>query len=236
MMIEQPLWADDFYYHSMLQRQLNTPICLDESIHNRRDTLAAIEMESCRIINIKAGRVGGLGEAVAVHNAAMERGIPVWCGGMLETGIGRSHNIALSSLENFTLPGDVSASKRYYKEDIIEPRSKCHPRARSPFPPPRAAASKSAKTWSSASPSARKKSALWPSLKGREQGTEIRAQRSSPGGHHLARSAKAGEAESKELLSASRRKIPPCSTLEIRVPSRLRGACFTAKIRADEHG
>jgi O-succinylbenzoate synthase len=105
----------------MLQRMLNTPICLDESIHNRRDTLAAIEMESCRIINIKAGRVGGLGEAVAVHNAAMERGIPVWCGGMLETGIGRSHNIALSSLENFTLPGDVSASKRYYKEDIIEP-------------------------------------------------------------------------------------------------------------------
>ena len=121
MMIEQPLWNDDFYYHSMLQRQLNTPICLDESIHNRRDTLAAIEMESCRIINIKNGRVGGLGEAVAVHNAAMERGIPVWCGGMLETGIGRSHNIALSSLENFTLPGDVSASKRYYKEDIIEP-------------------------------------------------------------------------------------------------------------------
>jgi O-succinylbenzoate synthase len=121
MMIEQPLWADDFYYHSMLQRQLNTPICLDESIHNRRDTLAAIEMESCRIINIKNGRVGGLGEAVAVHNAAYERGIPVWCGGMLETGIGRSHNIALSSLENFSLPGDVSASKRYYKEDIIEP-------------------------------------------------------------------------------------------------------------------
>ncbi|MGA7313966.1 MAG: o-succinylbenzoate synthase [Silvibacterium sp.] len=120
-MIEQPLWADDFYYHSMLQRQLNTPICLDESIHNRRDTLAAIEMESCRIINIKNGRVGGLGEAVAVHNAAYERGIPVWCGGMLETGIGRSHNIALSSLENFSLPGDVSASKRYYKEDIIEP-------------------------------------------------------------------------------------------------------------------
>lgn len=121
LMIEQPLWADDFYYHSMLQKQMNTPICLDESIHNRRDTLAAIEMGSCQIINIKCGRVGGLGEAVAVHNAAMERGIPVWCGGMLESGIGRSHNIALSSLENFRLPGDVSASKRYWKDDIIEP-------------------------------------------------------------------------------------------------------------------
>ena len=121
LMIEQPLWHDDFYYHSMLQRQLNTPICLDESIRNRRDALAAIEMESCRIINIKLGRVGGFSEAIAVHNAAQERGIPVWCGGMLESGIGRTHNIALSTLENFTLPGDVSASARYWKEDIIEP-------------------------------------------------------------------------------------------------------------------
>jgi o-succinylbenzoate synthase len=121
LMIEQPLWSDDFYYHSMLQRQLNTPICLDESIHNRRDALAAIEMESCKIINIKLGRVGGFSEAIAVHNAAQERGIPVWCGGMLESGIGRSHNIALSTLDNFSLPGDVSASARYWKEDIIEP-------------------------------------------------------------------------------------------------------------------
>jgi O-succinylbenzoate synthase len=121
LMIEQPLWHDDFYFHSMLQKRLRTPICLDESIHNRRDALAAIEMESCRIINIKLGRVGGFSEAIAVHNAAQERGIPVWCGGMLETGIGRSHNIALSSLENFTLPGDVSASARYWAEDIIEP-------------------------------------------------------------------------------------------------------------------
>jgi o-succinylbenzoate synthase len=120
-MIEQPLWADDFYFHSMLQRQLETAICLDESIRNRRDALAAIDMESCQIINIKVGRVGGFSEAIAVHNAAQERGIPVWCGGMLETGIGRSHNIALSSLENFSLPGDVSASKRYWAEDIIEP-------------------------------------------------------------------------------------------------------------------
>jgi O-succinylbenzoate synthase len=121
MMIEQPLWHDDFYYHSMLQKQLQTPICLDESIHNRRDALAAIEMESCRIINIKLGRVGGFSEAIAVHNAAQERGIPVWCGGMLESGIGRSHNIALSTLENFTLPGDVSASARYWAEEIVEP-------------------------------------------------------------------------------------------------------------------
>jgi O-succinylbenzoate synthase len=121
LMIEQPLWADDFYFHSMLQKQMDTAICLDESIRNRRDALAAIEMESCRIINIKCGRVGGFSEAIAVHNAAAERGIAVWCGGMLETGIGRSHNIALSSLENFRLPGDVSASSRYWAEDIIEP-------------------------------------------------------------------------------------------------------------------
>jgi O-succinylbenzoate synthase len=121
LMIEQPLWHDDFYYHSMLQKRLETPICLDESIRNRRDALAAIEMESCKIINIKLGRVGGFSEAIAVHNAAEERGIPVWCGGMLEAGIGRSHNIALSTLENFSLPGDVSASARYWREDIVEP-------------------------------------------------------------------------------------------------------------------
>ncbi len=121
LMIEQPLWHDDFYFHSLLQRQLETSVCLDESIRNRRDALAAIEMESCRIINIKLGRVGGFSEAIRVHNVTAERGVPVWCGGMLESGIGRSHNIALSSLENFTLPGDVSASSRYWTEDIIEP-------------------------------------------------------------------------------------------------------------------
>lgn len=121
LMIEQPLWHDDFYFHSVLQKRLNTPICLDESIRNRRDALAAIEMESCRIINVKLGRVGGFSEAIAVHNAAMERGIPLWCGGMLESGVGRSHNIALSTLEGFTLPGDVSASARYFADDIIEP-------------------------------------------------------------------------------------------------------------------
>ena len=121
LMIEQPLWHDDFYFHSMLQRRLQTAICLDESIGNRRDALAAIEMESCKIINLKLGRVGGFSEAIAVHNATQERGIPVWCGGMLETGIGRAHNIALSSLQNFSLPGDVSASARYWAEDIVEP-------------------------------------------------------------------------------------------------------------------
>lgn len=127
LMIEQPLWYDDFYFHSLLQRQLETSICLDESIRNRRDALAAIEMESCRVINIKLGRVGGFSEAVRVHNLTAERGIPVWCGGMLETGIGRAHNIALSSLENFSLPGDVSASSRYWAEDIIEPAVEVSP-------------------------------------------------------------------------------------------------------------
>jgi o-succinylbenzoate synthase len=121
LMIEQPLWHDDFYYHSILQKRMETSICLDESIRNRRDALAAIEMESCKIINVKLGRVGGFSEAIAVHNAALERGAPVWCGGMLESGIGRAHNIALSTLENFSLPGDVSASARYWVEDIIEP-------------------------------------------------------------------------------------------------------------------
>ena len=121
LMIEQPLWHDDFYFHAHLQRQLKTAICLDEAIRNRRDAQAAIELGACRIINVKVGRVGGFSEAVAVHNAAQASRIPVWCGGMLETGIGRSHNIALSTLPNFTLPGDVSASKRYWKEDIIDP-------------------------------------------------------------------------------------------------------------------
>jgi O-succinylbenzoate synthase len=113
--------AQRLLFHALLQRQLETSICLDESIRNRRDALAAIEMESCRIVNIKLGRVGGFSEAIRVHNVTAERGVPAWCGGMLETGIGRAHNIALSSLENFTLPGDVSASARYWEEDIIEP-------------------------------------------------------------------------------------------------------------------
>lgn len=121
LMIEQPLWYDDFYFHAQLQKKLNTPICLDESIRNRRDARAALELDSGRIINIKVGRVGGFTEALAVHDVAQEFGVPVWCGGMLETGIGRAQNIALSSLPNFKLPGDVSASKRYWAQDIIEP-------------------------------------------------------------------------------------------------------------------
>jgi O-succinylbenzoate synthase len=120
-MIEQPLWSDDFYYHARLQRELKTAICLDESIRNARDAAAAIELGACRIINIKVGRVGGLTEAKKIHEVAQANSVPVWCGGMLETGIGRAHNVALSTLENFRLPGDVSASKRYWKEDIIEP-------------------------------------------------------------------------------------------------------------------
>jgi O-succinylbenzoate synthase len=128
LMIEQPLWHDDFYFHAQLQKQLKTSICLDEAIHNQRDAQAAIELGSCKIINIKVGRVGGFSEAAAVHNTAQSAGIPVWCGGMLESGIGRSHNIALSTLPNFKLPGDVSASKRYWKEDVIEPAVEVSPR------------------------------------------------------------------------------------------------------------
>ncbi|HUO17602.1 MAG TPA: o-succinylbenzoate synthase [Verrucomicrobiae bacterium] len=121
LMIEQPLWNDDIYYHARLQKELRTAICLDESIVNARTAAAAVETGACRIINIKVGRVGGFSEAIAVHDVCRANKVPVWCGGMLETGIGRAHNIALSTLENFSLPGDVSASKRYWKEDIIEP-------------------------------------------------------------------------------------------------------------------
>jgi len=121
LMIEQPLWYDDFYFHATLQKRIKTAICLDECIRNRRDAQAAIELGSGRIINIKVGRVGGFTEAIAVHDICLQNNIPVWCGGMLESGIGRAQNIALSSLPGFTLPGDVSASKRYWKEDIIEP-------------------------------------------------------------------------------------------------------------------
>ncbi|HLW87432.1 MAG TPA: o-succinylbenzoate synthase [Terriglobales bacterium] len=121
LMIEQPLWDDDIYNHSRLQPQLHTAICLDESIHHARDAAQALEIKACRIINIKVGRVGGFSEARRVHDVCAAHKIPVWCGGMLESGVGRAHNIALSTLENFRLPGDVSASRRYWKEDIIEP-------------------------------------------------------------------------------------------------------------------
>jgi O-succinylbenzoate synthase len=120
-MIEQPLWNDDIYFHARLQKQLRTKICLDESIRNARDAEAAVELGACGIINIKVGRVGGFSEAKSIHDVAQSRNIPVWCGGMLESGVGRAHNIALSTLPNFLLPGDVSASRRYWREDIIEP-------------------------------------------------------------------------------------------------------------------
>jgi len=121
LMIEQPLWNDDIYFHSKLQKAIQTAICLDEAIRSSRDAEAALELGSCRIINIKVGRIGGFTDAIAVHDVAKRFGVPVWCGGMLEAGIGRSHNVALSTLPNFKLPGDVSASKRYWREDIIEP-------------------------------------------------------------------------------------------------------------------
>jgi len=121
MMIEQPLGWDDLYSHVELQKKLETPICLDECIHTQEQAQAAIELGACKIINIKLGRVGGYTVSRRIHDLCQRHGIPVWCGGMLEAGIGRAHNIALSTLPNFTLPGDVAASKRYWEEDIILP-------------------------------------------------------------------------------------------------------------------
>ena len=121
MMIEQPLGWDDIYSHAKLQKQLETPICLDECIHDYSHAVAAIEIGACKIINMKLGRVGGHTPARRIHDLCQKNGIQVWCGGMLESGIGRAQNIALSTLENFALPGDVSASKRYWAEDIVEP-------------------------------------------------------------------------------------------------------------------
>jgi o-succinylbenzoate synthase len=121
MMFEQPLAHDDMLDHAQLQREIRTPICLDESVRSPEDARKAIELKSGRIINVKLGRVGGHGQAKQVEEVCRKANIPVWCGGMLESGIGRAHNIAMSTLEGFTLPGDVSASKRYWHEDIIEP-------------------------------------------------------------------------------------------------------------------
>jgi o-succinylbenzoate synthase len=121
MMIEQPLAHDEIIDHAKLQAQIKTPICLDECIRSAHHAEQAIAMDAGRIINIKLGRVGGFAEAKRVHDVAQSGGIPVWCGGMLESGIGRAHNIALATLPNFTLPGDVSASKRYWARDVIEP-------------------------------------------------------------------------------------------------------------------
>ncbi|MFN2412798.1 MAG: o-succinylbenzoate synthase [Pyrinomonadaceae bacterium] len=121
LMIEQPLAAGDLLDHSKLQRRLKTPICLDESITSLREARQALELDACRIINIKLGRVGGHASARGIQELAELQDIPVWCGGMLETGIGRAHNIAMSTLAGFTLPGDVSASARYWENDIVEP-------------------------------------------------------------------------------------------------------------------
>jgi o-succinylbenzoate synthase len=128
LMIEQPLEWDDIYTHAALQSRIATAICLDECVNNEQQARAALDMGACRIINIKLGRVGGHSMARKVHDTCCQRGVPVWCGGMLESGIGRAHNIAMSTLPGFTLPGDVSASSRYWTEDIIEPDVQVTPR------------------------------------------------------------------------------------------------------------
>src|ERR1051325_9384798 len=121
MMFEQPLSHDDMLDHAKLQAQIKTPVCLDESIKSPEDARKAIELKACRIINVKLGRVGGHAQARKVEEVCRTAGIPIWCGGMLESGVGRAHNIAMSTLAGFALPGDVSASKRYWQEDIIDP-------------------------------------------------------------------------------------------------------------------
>ena len=121
MMIEQPLDYDDLVRHAKLQRQLRTPICLDESIKGPDAAEDAVDLGACRVINIKPGRMGGCGPSIAVHDIAVARGIPLWHGGMLESGIGRAHNLHISSLPGFTMPGDIAASRRYFVPDLIEP-------------------------------------------------------------------------------------------------------------------
>jgi O-succinylbenzoate synthase len=127
MMIEQPLAHDDIIDHAELQAKLDTPVCLDECIRTAHHAEQAIRLRACKIINIKLGRVGGFAEARKVHDVAQAAGVPVWCGGMLESGVGRAHNIALSTLPNFILPGDVSASKRYWARDLIAPAVEVSP-------------------------------------------------------------------------------------------------------------
>jgi O-succinylbenzoate synthase len=121
LLIEQPLSPDDIVDHAALQQDLQTPICLDESIHSPADARHALDLGSCRIINIKAGRVGGHEQSRRIERLCRERDAPVWCGGMLETNIGRAHNVALATLPGFTLPGDISASARYYEHDVAGP-------------------------------------------------------------------------------------------------------------------
>jgi o-succinylbenzoate synthase len=127
LLIEQPLFEDDLWDHHYLQSQLATPLCLDESILSARHARQAIQMQACQVINIKVGRVGGLNQALSIHDICQTNGIPVWCGGMLETGVGRAANLALASLPGFTLPGDISASARYYAEDITHERFSLNP-------------------------------------------------------------------------------------------------------------
>jgi o-succinylbenzoate synthase len=127
LLIEQPLFEDDIWDHRKLQEKFKTPICLDESVISPRHARYAIEMKACRVINIKAGRLGGLSQAIMVHDICVESRLPVWCGGMLETGVGRASNLALASLPNFALPGDISASDRYYARDITNERFVLNP-------------------------------------------------------------------------------------------------------------
>jgi O-succinylbenzoate synthase len=127
LMIEQPLAEDDLWDHRQLQRKFSTPICLDESIGSDRHARQALEMEACKVINIKSGRVGGLSQGIAIHNLCYQAGVPVWCGGMLETGVGRAANLALASLPGFVFPGDISATERYYAEDITNEIFKLNP-------------------------------------------------------------------------------------------------------------
>jgi O-succinylbenzoate synthase len=127
LLIEQPLNEDDIWDHHKVQDRFRTPLCLDESIVTPRHARYAIEMGACKIINIKAGRLGGLSQAIAVHDLCQSRSFPVWCGGMLETGVGRASNLALASLPGFTLPGDISASDRYYQQDITTERFELNP-------------------------------------------------------------------------------------------------------------
>jgi O-succinylbenzoate synthase len=134
MMIEQPLAHDDLVDHAVLQSKLQTPICLDESVPSLAAARAALELGSGRIINIKPGRVGGLCAARAIHDLCQQQGVPVWCGGMLETGIGRAHNVALATLPGFVLPGDISASARYFERDIVQPAFELDNEAMMPVP------------------------------------------------------------------------------------------------------
>ncbi len=127
MMVEQPLSYEDLLDHARLQSQIETPICLDESVGTFQQVRLALELDSCRIVNIKPGRVGGPLQAIKIHDLCQSAGVPVWCGGLLETGVGRAHNVAMATLPNFSLPGDISASDRYFSEDIVNPPFRLNP-------------------------------------------------------------------------------------------------------------